>query len=243
MKAAKFLFRPIRLDNIGTGMSLRAEVDKKFIRRFLIIGLGCIAFMLWGGYDALYTYPSQFEAAKKYKDLYHQMEAGEINEDQRAAQWKELVEANKWPQKPNSADVAQQYIYFNWFLFGAGLLAGIFFLMKYMKLLDSWMEAKDGELMTSWGTTMKLDQVKEVNKTKWSKKGIARVIYADENGSQRTLVLDDFKYHRETVGEILKLVEEGLSDEQIVGALREPAASDSVSSNSESSEPIESVAD
>lgn len=208
-------------------MSLRADVDTKFIRRFLIIGIGCLLFMLWGGYDALFKYPGEYKAAKEYKHLYQMAESNEITEAERASRWEELRNANNWPSKPNSAEVANQYIYFNWFLFGAGLVGGAFFLMKYMKLVGSWMEAKDDGVETSWGQSLKFKQVVEVNKRRWVKKGIAVVTYHEDSGAESKLVLDDFKYHRESVGEILKLVEKGLEDDQIVFGNREGSVAES----------------
>ena len=202
-------------------MSLRADVDTKFIRRFLIISIGSFFLMLWGGYDASYGGPSQIVAAKEYKKLHHLLEKGEITEDERATRWGEIRDENGWPSKPDSEENARNYIRFNWFLFGVGLIAGIFFLIKYMNLVGSWMEAKDDGIETSWGQSLKFDQIQEINKRRWKKKGIAVLTYNNEVKAAKTMVLDDFKYHRENVGEILKLAEKDLDDNQIVFGTRE----------------------
>ena len=205
-------------------MTIRASVDNKFIRRFLYISIGCFLFMLWGLYDGLYTSPRDVEIAKAYKELSKKREAGEITEDERGEMWKELATKNKWPlSKPKEPHIAQGYVYFQWFVFGTGLILGVFFLIKYLRLRNSWMEADETAVTTSWGPTVKFDDIETINKHKWEKKGIARVHYKDDSGTSKIMVFDDFKYNRETMGQIMEMAEKNLTDEQIVGGVRESA--------------------
>ena len=82
---------------------LRADVDKKFIRRFLIISLGCFAFMLWGLYDGLYTSPMDLERSIAYKKLTAQAANGELTEGQRSEKWEAMCNENGWATaKPKS---------------------------------------------------------------------------------------------------------------------------------------------
>ena len=50
-------------------MSIRALVDNKFIRRFLIIGLGGFAFMAWGAYDAFVAGPFRMEMSQAFEKI------------------------------------------------------------------------------------------------------------------------------------------------------------------------------
>ncbi len=203
-------------------MNLKADVDRKFILRFLIIAIGCFGLMIWGLYDAVYAYPEELVRAKFYKELEVQNEGGELDNVGMKEKWESTCLEKGWSiVKPKSPDVAQQDIYFQWFLFGVGLVGGVFFLVKYMRLLGSYMEADEDGVKTSWGQELRFENIQEINKRKWAKKGIAKVSYQDESGAAKTMIFDDFKYHRETMGKILRLAEKNLSDDKIVDGERE----------------------
>lgn len=200
-------------------MGVRADVDRKFIRRFLWIALACFGLMLWSLYDALVTYPNEIVRATEYKKLHKQVEAGELTDEQGASQWETLIAANNWAKsKPKDPEIVAGKLKFQWFLFGAGLILGTFFLVKYLRLLSSWMEADEKGLKTSWDQELTFNAITKVNKRRWKSKGIATVDYLDEAGQKKTMVLDDFKYHRETIGKILRMAESGLRDDQIIGS-------------------------
>lgn len=203
-------------------MAIRANVDTKFIRRFLYLSIGCFLFMLWGLYDGLVTSPKELKRSLKYVELTEKRENGEISEEQRSKMWGEVAAANNWaisqPKKPFDA---QNYVYFQWFVFGVGLLLGIFFLLKYLRLLNSWMEADETGVTTSWGQALQFEQIKSIDKRKWAIKGIAKVKYLETSGAERVIVFDDFKYDREPMGQIMQKAETNLADAQIVGGSRQ----------------------
>lgn len=204
-------------------MKVRADVDNKFIRRFLFIAIGCFVFMLWGLYDGLYTNPLELERAIAYKELSKKVESGQMTESEKDEQWKSLVNERGWAlAKPKSPEVAQNYVYFQWFVFALGLILGVFFLIKYFKLLNSWMEADDKTVTTSWGESLQLDRVTGIDKRKWEKKGIAKVSFTDESGRARTMIFDDFKYHRESMAEIMKRAEKHVPADKIIGGATPP---------------------
>ncbi len=214
--------RSLLESEIPSEMTVRAESDKKFIRRFLYISIGSFLFMLWGLYDGLYTKPNEMVRAIEYKKLVEQRDSGEITEAQRAERWNELVEEKKWDRaKPKGIKEVQNDIYFQWFVFAVGLILGIFFLLKYLRLLRSWIQADESGVTTSWGESLTFDKIEKIDKRKWEKKGIARVSYAGDNGNSKTMIFDDFKYDRSPMGQILELAERDLKDEMIVGGRRE----------------------
>ena len=202
--------------------TIRANVDKKFIRRFLIISIGCFLFMLWGLYDGLYTYPSKLRKSHEYEKLAVQLESGELTEDERGQEWIQITEENGWSlTKPDEAKNIENGIKFQWVIFGVGLVLGIFFLIKYIRLLGTWVEGDDSKLSTSWGQTIHFKNIQQINKTKWAKKGIAKIEYAEENGASKQMVFDDFKYDQKAMGNILAQAEKDLSKDQIVGGVSE----------------------
>ena len=112
-----------------------------------------------------------------------------------------LYEDNKdrgWDrEKPdNTAHTVEGYMRFNYGIILAGLALMSFFLLKYFRTKGSWMEASENGIQTSWGTSLEFDKISKINKKRWEAKGIAKVAYTDEDGKQRTMVFDDFKYER-----------------------------------------------
>ena len=201
---------------------LRADVDRKFIRRFLILSVFGFGFMIWGLYDAVVSAPKDLKRAIAYKELLAQAEAGDLTESERAETWEAKCKENGWKtSKPKSPDDAQGYIYLQWFICGSGLIVGLAFMWHYLRLVNAWVEADQDGVDSSWGQSLKFDNIKEINKSKWEKKGIAKVTYSSDAGPDKTMVFDDFKFHRETMGKILTMAEKKLGDEQIVGAVRE----------------------
>jgi hypothetical protein len=79
-----------------------------------------------------------------------------------------------------------------------------------------WIEASPSGVTSSWGQSFNYDDVVEVNKKSWAKKGIARVYY-EENGRRRKFVIDDFKFKREPTDEILQALENRVDHEKITG--------------------------
>ena len=77
-------------------MNVRADVDKKFIRRFLFIAIGCFGLMIWALYDATLVYPVEVERAVAYKKLSDQLKSGEITEAEKDENWKAIVKENNW---------------------------------------------------------------------------------------------------------------------------------------------------
>ncbi len=198
-------------------MAIRANVDKQFIRRFLFIAIGCFLFMLWALYDSLVSSPKGLAASQAYIKLEEQQANGEITESQRAKMWDEMAGSNGWrTSHPESVIDAQNDVYFQWFLFGTGLLLGIFFLLKYFRLLYSWIEADKTGVSSSWGQSLQFDKIQQINKQKWAKKGIAKIHYIDESGATKVMTFDDFKYDRKSMAQIMTRAEQDLEVHQII---------------------------
>ena len=83
-----------------------------------------------------------------------------------------------------------------------------------------WIEASKTGIASSWGQNVDFDRVVSLDKKKWDKKGIAKVLYEDGN-RRRRFVIDDFKFKREPTDRILRQLESRLQPEQITGGVPE----------------------
>jgi hypothetical protein len=203
-------------------MTIRADADLKFIRRYLIIALGGLGFMLWGVWDGFYAYPKKHKQALTYEKLLETVkEQAETNDWKEEVvsqeidkRWNALVAENKWSlAKPKPSKEIIGDIWFSHFVAVLGLILAVWMIVKYAKTRGSWMQADEHGISTSWGKSLDFKQMTRLNKRRWEKKGIAKIYYG-EGGSQ-LMVLDDFKYLREPMGEIMKLVEMHLKPDQI----------------------------
>ena len=68
------------------------------------------------------------------------------------------------------------------------------------------------------GQSVKWEQISKIDKTKWEKKGIAKLSYG-EGGN--VFVIDDLKFDREVTDQIMELVEEKVGADKIVGGKSE----------------------
>lgn len=215
-------------------MKIRADYDPRYFRRFLYIALGCVAFAIWCFYDALVAYPRELVRSEAYWTASPDT-PGEYIAMEREP-WRTLVREKGWstdpPEKPGTM---AQKIVSQYFYAGICLLVGIPLLLKWVLARGSWLEADEEQLTTSWGPAFRFDQVREIDKTRWEKKGITRVRY-DVDGQLRTFSLDDFKFLREPLGRILFSLEQTLSDAQITGGPREAGPQSQGSSESNPAE-------
>jgi len=197
-------------------MSVKANIDAKFLSRLGLTGLALIAFALWFLYDGAVTYPRQRERALVYQQL---------KEEKRLSEWTEIAKQRGWPtedpgEPKQEVDFWVQYVI-------AGILAvpGLCFLFRYFRARGRWIEADQTGLRTSWGQQLDFGQIVSLDKKKWKSKGIAGVNY-QQNGRKRRLVLDDWKFDADPTKAILLAVEARIDVGQIVGGPPEPLPED-----------------
>jgi len=191
---------------------LRANVDKRFYRRFLLIGVAAIGFALWSLYDGAVAYPRQRVRALAYQKL--------VEKDHQS-QWREYARERGWstkhPGRPKTeADVMMQYI-----MAVITGTVGIVFLVVVLRARGKWIEANGSGLSTSWGQQCDFDRIVTLNKKRWPEKGIAKITYVDGRRTRR-LVLDNYKYDRYATSEILYALEASIGEDKIVGGPPEP---------------------
>ncbi|TWT93782.1 hypothetical protein [Stieleria varia] len=194
---------------------IRAEVDHGYFRKFLFVFLGCMAFAGWCLYDALIKYPRALEIAEAYE---------KIDESVRREQWPILTKEKGWPKATpqKSAEKISQGIGQQYFMLIICLAMGIPAVLKWMSGQGTWVEGDEATIRNSHGKTVPIDSITKIDKRKWSEKGIAKIHFQD-GSSKKTFVMDDFKYERAAMSQIMAMAEANLSDDQIIGGQRESA--------------------
>jgi hypothetical protein len=194
-------------------MSNRAEFQKSYLTRYLILAAVCLFMAAWFAYDGFIGYPQQLQYAEAYDEL-RDMEAAS-----RVERWKEVSSQRGWPSDiPKKtadeirSDITGQYVWG-----GLNLLAGLPALLFFLRCRGSWVEATDDGLTTSWGQTMRYADVTQLDKRRWQRKGIAKATYTSSEQGTRVFVFDDFKFQREPLGKMLRDLEQVLAPEKIVG--------------------------
>lgn len=190
---------------------IRADHNPKFYSRFLLIGLGMLAFALYCVYDGAVAYPNQHERYSKYVEL---------RDDLRGDEWEDYAEQQGWPLEPPEKDRTEAEIAGQFWMAGGCALIGVFFLLKVLLARGRWMESDGAQLTTSWGQTVPYDAVTEIDKKKWANKGIARIKYTVD-GQTKRFVLDDFKFHRQPTDAILYEMEQAAGTDKIVNGAPE----------------------
>lgn len=206
-------------------MKARANTDNKFLYKYLLIGIGTFLFSLYCFYDAFINYPSQRPASVAYDSLLEDIEerkeaAGEnaVNwAEIREAEWQKTAESNGWANEPPhyTADDLKNNINFSIFL-GAicGLIAVPCFLW-FFKNRGTWLEIDGTRLTSSNGQSVEFSDIQTFDKKKWMKKGLATIQYSD-NGVEKTFVVDDLKYERTIVDQMVAEIEAAIPAEKII---------------------------
>ena len=202
-------------------MAVRADYDPSYFKRFLWMAIGCAAAGAWFFFDGSVTYPRELDRCKAYwQPTDNPTEPWQPIEDD---EWREVAKKNGWSkEKPTVKPDEQQEKIGTQFFYGiASTLIALPCLLKWYLARGTWVEGDENGLTSSWGQGFQFDQVESINKRKWEDKGIAKVRYS-EGGHSRTFVLDDFKYQRKPMDNIVRWLEAKLTDDQITGGTRQP---------------------
>ena len=188
---------------------LRAEVHKPFFRKFLFVFLGCLAYSGWCLYDGLWAYPRKLTIAMAYEEL---------PEEGRREAWEELAAEKGWPPvtPQKTAEEIRHDIGSQFFMIVLCMLFGIPAVVMWMRGQGTWMEGDETLLRNSKGVEVPIKSITKIDKRKWPEKGIAKIYY-DVDGKTKKFVMDDFKFHRETMGELMKFAEANLTEDQLIG--------------------------
>lgn len=209
-------------------MNLRANPETKFLLKYVLIGVGCVAFALWSAYDGFYAFPQKIPPAMAYEELLEKIESDPaLSDADRKPMWEKIADENGWSAKllKKDDDVAsiKTKIIYQYVFIGIGLIIGLPCLAWYFRNRNTWIESTADGLNSSWGQSLKISQIHQFDKKKWEKKGIGVVHYKTDQGAERKFVIDDLKYDRKSTDAIVRWVESQIPLEMIVNGLPEPA--------------------
>ncbi len=200
-------------------MNLRANPETKFLLKYLLIGIGCLAFFAWSMYDGFVKFPGEIPRAEAWEELETEMGANP-DQTEKNERWKKIAEENGWSKKQLSVDdelpQLKTKIIYQYVFMALGLLIGLPCLLWYLKSKNSWIESTKDGLKSSNGQEFSLKQIEKFDKKKWEKKGIGVIHFRSDDGSIEKFILDDLKYDRKTTDEIVRWVESNISKELIV---------------------------
>ena len=180
-------------------MRIETKLSATWRNRQLLLAGFLAAFGLWFVYDGAISYPNINKAFAAYEQLKAQG---------RESEWPEVSEQNGWRRKPpehayEDSQIRQQ------FMFAGVAFAGSLFALGLLVLnLNRKLQADDEAVYSEKGQRVPFSAITSVSRKKWDSKGIA-VAYFQDNGRQRSLVIDDYKHAGGD--QILKQVEERLA--------------------------------
>ena len=203
-------------------MNKRAELEKFFWLKFLLIGLGTLGGAAYGAYDAFVAGPDRLKQAKIWEPI---LLDESLSEEVKMNQWKEAAAEHGWkksrPKKEIKIKSAKEFIWFNYGFTGLCLLISLPCLFWCLSTKGSWIESTENGLRNSAGKQLTLDQITKVDKAKWEKKGITVVHYSNDQGGISTFRIDDLKFERAKVDEIMAWVEDNIDSKLVVNGLLE----------------------
>ena len=196
-----------------TTMSVRAEADTKFLRKYLFIALACVAFAIYCLVDGIVLAPNKMPQTVAYADLADQFP----DMTERSNEWQRVVKENDWPYviPEKTPEELESYIMWQYIMAAGCFLVAIPLVVWYQKTKGTHVEADETAIRGSWGVEVPLDSIESVDKKKWHNKGIAKITYSDA-GNQKVFVLDDFKYLREPMGKIMEIIESKVAPQKIL---------------------------
>lgn len=208
-------------------MAAKALISQGYRWRLFAIAIGCLAFAGWSAYDGFVAYPLKNQYAATFEQYKQDHGADWVNT------WEPYANEHGIPIEPDPPksqfSMIAQYVQM-----GITLPIGLLFGYVYLSTMGRWIASSEQGLTSSRKQNISYEAIRTLNKARWNSKGIAVVCY-DAGDRERRLVLDDWKFNRAMIGVILADVEAQLSDDQIVGGVREPDPAASASANSDSS--------
>jgi len=212
-------------------MSIRANISSSYRWRIGIVGIAALAFAAYCYYDGAVAYPAQKQRWEAYQDLV------EKHPETYQKQWVALAESKGWKTEFPTERTD-----------GGCTLVGAFFFGSFVMMSRRFVETDDHAL---WDRKHKAtwDQITDIDKSRWQSKGIA-VVHFKEDGQDKKIVLDDWKFDRNATQRIMAHVEaktgtaegggenaeEDAGEEAPSSGSGEPAASDSTQNPDSSQE-------
>ncbi len=200
-------------------MNIKANAHRGFLLKYLLIGLAALAFGAWHLKDGLVTYPALRERADAYELLQGPLDENgksEIADGELQSNWQALAAENEWPEEvPKLNDEIDNLLLYNYFIGAIFSSIGLACLYLGLTTIGKWVELKDGVLSDKRGNSMNIKDIVEIDKKRWEKKGLVTLTAKSDGGSKR-MVLDDLKFDRPSVDQMLLHIEQTVGEDKII---------------------------
>ena len=207
-------------------MKARANTESKFLYKYLLIGLATLGYCLYCYYDAFINYPAQRPSSVAYDELKLDIQGRQeaatddaTNWGQvRVAEWKALATENGWSEDiPHyTGEELTHNIQFSIFMGLVCTAIAVPCIIWFLRNKGTWLEIDGTKLTSSNRQTVDFSQIETLDKKNWVKKGLAVINFSDASGQQQRFVLDDLKYERAIVDQMIVEVEEAIGTEKII---------------------------
>ena len=198
-------------------MQLTAKTNPWYLGKFLLIGLFALPFGLYHLFDAAVTFPAEMPIAQAYENV---SQTGLTDADVQSA-WRAKAAENGWPEEEPEHPVSEleYFIRYNYFMGAIFTTLGSVCLAWALMNLGSKVESDDDSVFNG-KQRVRFEQIHEIDKARWEKKGIAKLLYTD-NGNDKVFVVDDLKHDREITDQIMALVEQRVGEDKITNGISE----------------------
>lgn len=175
-------------------MNATAKINPEYAVRTLLFGLMLVGFGGWSLYDGLVGYPRHNERVKAYQEYHAKYEDGTLTREQWFTTWKEYAASRGWQaDKPKGAHSA-------WDIRTQFIMAAIFFPLGLWSLVGLARKlprrfGADAAGLHGFGPgVIPYASLAALDKAKWDKKGIVKVVVVGTGGQEQALTLDDWHF-------------------------------------------------
>jgi hypothetical protein len=186
-------------------MAVRATISKGYIWRPGVIGAMMLLFCGWFLYDGTVAYPLQQEIWNTYHQIVQDNPEGDPVEHARL--WAEHAKSKGWPTNTPKKKIEDKDILTQKIIAGITAPVGLYFMATFFMARGRWVEADEQGVRTNSGLQTDYQSIKSIDKSRWSRKGIA-VVHYGLDGTDKRILLDDWKFEREETKRILAAIEE-----------------------------------
>lgn len=195
--------------------AVTARIGNNYRWRLALIGLGFTAVGIYCVYDGFVAYPQQKEIFDAWTT---------VTQEQGPEKWADHAAARGWPtdqpKKRTNFDIYTQFV-----MAAIFLPVGLIFTWGLIRSFSRFVSMDEQGLRASGGRQCRFDQIVGLDDRRWKNKGISVVQYQLDNGSTGTILLDDWKFDRESTVAIHDRVARQLGASDDAAAAAQPATS------------------
>lgn len=178
-------------------MQTKAAISPGYMARLLVVALITLIGGFWFSYDGFIGYPHQQLVARAYM---------QFQDEGRVDQWPAYAREKGWTVSPESPKTDSDI----WLQRLLGMLAlpvGLIFGAATLRSLGRYVACDEEGLITPRYPKVPFTAIKELDKSRWQKKGIV-VVHFELDGKAGRIVLDDWKMNTEKTEQVLRSIEQ-----------------------------------